>query len=106
MNDAPIVVALSDEAAVVVEQDRVLFTRLVGGARIATDVIGVPLAAVLKVEPGVLLKPLKYRTPEHTSTPNGRTVRIASATFAAVSPPARNTGTPASRTIRALMPQS
>lgn len=68
MNDAPIVVGLSDEAAVVVEQDRVLFTRLVGGARIATDVIGVPLAAVLKVEPGVLLKPLKYRTPEHTSS--------------------------------------
>lgn len=68
MNDAPIVVPLSDEAAVVVEQDRVLFTRLVGGARVASDVIGVPLAGVLKVEPGVLLKPLKYRTPDHSST--------------------------------------
>lgn len=68
MNDAPIVVPLSDEAAVVVEQDRVLFTRLVGGARIATDVIGVPLAGVLKVEPGVLLKKVKYRTPEHSAS--------------------------------------
>ncbi|WP_394620817.1 hypothetical protein JNUCC0626_17450 [Lentzea sp. JNUCC 0626] len=68
MNDAPIVVPLSGEAAVVVEQDRVLFTRLVGGARIATDIIGVPLAGVMKVEPGVLLKSVKYRTPEHSSS--------------------------------------
>ncbi|MDX8031451.1 hypothetical protein SK803_14595 [Lentzea sp. BCCO 10_0856] len=68
MNDAPIVIPLSDEAAVVIEQDRVLFTRLVNGARMATDVIGVPLAGVMKVEPGVLLKPVKYRTPEHSSS--------------------------------------
>lgn len=68
MNDAPIVVPLSDEAAVVVEQDRVLFTRMVNGARVASDVIGVPLAAVIRVEPGTLLADLKYRTPEHSAT--------------------------------------
>lgn len=68
MNDAPIVVPLSGEAAVVVEQDRILFARTVGGARVATDVIGVPLAGVIKVEPGVLHKSVKYRTPEHSAS--------------------------------------
>ncbi|MFI6094173.1 hypothetical protein ACIA8G_01365 [Lentzea sp. NPDC051213] len=68
MNDAPIVVPLSDEAAVVIEQDRVLFTKMIGGARVATDMIGVPLAAVMKVEPGVLRDRVKYRTPEHTAS--------------------------------------
>jgi hypothetical protein len=68
MNDAPIVVPLSGEAAVVVEQDRVLFIELVGGARVTTDMIGVPLAAVIKVEPGVLLKKVRYRTPDHSAS--------------------------------------
>ena len=33
------------------------------------------------------------RRPVHRSTPNGRTVRMASATLSGVSPPARKTGT-------------
>ena len=45
------------------------------------------------------------RSPVHRSTPNGRTVRIASATFSGVRPPARNTGTGEAATTRRLMDQ-
>ena len=41
----------------------------------------------------------ELRTPEHKSTPNGLTARIASPTFSASSPPARNTGMVDSLTI-------
>lgn len=46
------------------------------------------------------------RTPVHRSTPKGCTRRMASPTFSAVNPPARNTGVPDCATIRALSVQS
>ncbi|MDT7788170.1 MAG: hypothetical protein QOF58_6589 [Pseudonocardiales bacterium] len=61
MNDAPIIVPLSPEVAVVIEQDRVYFSRLVAGAPVDSPVFGTPLAAVLLVQPGELRKELKYK---------------------------------------------
>ncbi|GGU34791.1 hypothetical protein [Lentzea flava] len=61
MTDAPIVVPLSPDVAVVIEQNRVYFSRLVAGAPVDSPVFGTPLAAVLLVQPGELRKELKYK---------------------------------------------
>ena len=61
MNDAPIIVPLSPDVAVVIEQDRVYFSPLVNGALVDSSVLGVPLAAVQLVRPGTLLKKLKLK---------------------------------------------
>ncbi|MGW4207387.1 hypothetical protein ACWEIJ_05315 [Lentzea sp. NPDC004789] len=61
MTDAPIIVPLSPELAVVIEQDRVYFSRLAAGAPVDSPVFGTPLAAVLLVQPGELRKELKYK---------------------------------------------
>ncbi|MEU0885304.1 hypothetical protein ABZ345_42500 [Lentzea sp. NPDC005914] len=61
MNDAPIIVPLSPDVAVVIEQDRVYFSRLVAGAPVDSPVYGTPLAAVVLVQPGELRKELKYK---------------------------------------------
>lgn len=61
MNDAPIVVPLSADVAVVIELDRVYFSRLAAGVPVDSPVFGVPLAAVLLVQPGELRDELKYR---------------------------------------------
>ncbi|MEV6239530.1 hypothetical protein [Lentzea sp. NPDC051838] len=61
MTDAPIVVPLSAEVAVVITQDRVYFNPVVNGALVDSPVVGVPLAAVLLVQPGTLLKKLKVK---------------------------------------------
>jgi len=46
------------------------------------------------------------RSPEHTSTPKGRTAWIASATFSEFNPPAKKTGTRTASTTRRLTDQS
>lgn len=61
MTDAPIIVPLSPDVAVVIEQDRVYFSRLAAGVPVDSEVFGTPLAAVLLVQPGELRKELKYK---------------------------------------------
>ena len=61
MNDAPIIVPLSAGLAVVIEQDRVYFSRLANGALVDSPVFGVPLAAVVLVQPGELRDELTHR---------------------------------------------
>jgi hypothetical protein len=84
MNDAPIVVALSPDVAVVIEQDRVYFSRLVAGAPVDSPVFGTPLAAVLLVQPGELREELKYKIDQRDGLrmkivlPPGRAVWIRS----------------------------
>ena len=65
MNDAPIIVPLSPDVAVVIEQDRVYFSRLSAGAPVDSAVFGTPLAAVVLVQPGELRKELKYKIDQH-----------------------------------------
>jgi hypothetical protein len=90
MTDAPIVVPLSPGVAVVIEQDRVYFGRLVGGALVDSAVLGTPLAAVVLVQPGGLRKELKYKI-DHLQTkvvlPPGPAVWIRSVTDVIVPTP-------------------
>jgi len=72
MNDAPIIVPLSADVAVVIEQDRLHFSGLAAGALVDSAVFGLPLAAVNLVQPGELRKELRYKIEQR----NGLTTKI------------------------------
>lgn len=68
MTDAPIIIPLGGDNAVVIEQDRMLFTVLRNGVRVATDKLGMALVAVRVVEPGMLTEQVRFEPPEHART--------------------------------------